>query len=73
MVETFTDGNVEYYFERRRYGTGPSIRFFTWLNYRVKPSKEWQTYGDPWPKVRLNKTELAEALADIKSKSGGGL
>jgi hypothetical protein len=67
-IETF--GVIRYKFERRRYGTGPSTRFFTWLVYRTPntPDHEWETYGDPWPKVRLNKKELEAALEDIASK-----
>jgi hypothetical protein len=64
----YTDGPVEYYFERRRYGSGPSTRFYCWLMYRVEPSTDWHTYGDPWPKVTPSKAEVSKALADIKQK-----
>lgn len=37
-VVTRKFGRIEYYFERRRYGTGPSMRFYTWLMYRVDGS-----------------------------------
>lgn len=57
--------NFEYTFERRRYGGGRSCRFFTWLKYRVKGETAWETFGDPWPKPRLNKVELQAALNDI--------
>ena len=62
MRELLTYLNIEYSFERRRYGT---MKFFTWLIYRVKGSQEWQSYGDPWPKARLNRAELNEALNTI--------
>jgi hypothetical protein len=68
-IETFM--NIRYKFERRRYGHSKSTRFFTWLTYRTPstPNHEWETYGDPWPKVRLNKAELNEALHNIVSSS----
>lgn len=64
-MERFIHRHIEYGFERRRYGT---CRFFTWLMWRPKgsePGTPWQSYGDPWPKARLNKQELQEALAII--------
>lgn len=60
--------NFEYDFKRRRYGRA---QFYTWLLYRVpaNPAKPnatpWETFGDPWPKPRLNKIELAKALDQI--------
>lgn len=56
--------NFEYRFERRRYGRA---QFYTWLNYRIidDPESAWQPFGDPWPKPRLNKIELAKALDEI--------
>jgi hypothetical protein len=61
---------IRYKFERRRYGSGPSTRFFTWLMYRTpNTGPEWESYGDPWPKVRLNKKELQAALDDIISRN----
>jgi hypothetical protein len=57
--------NFEYEFERRRYGTGASLRFYTWVNYRLIGSDEWHAYGDPWPKARLNKLELIEVENEI--------
>jgi len=67
--ETFM--NIRYKFTRRRYGHGSSVKFFTWLEYRTPhtPEHEWETYGDPWPKARLNKQELSEALHNIVSGS----
>lgn len=61
--------NLEYTFERRRYGATCTMKFFTWLNYRVKGSQEWHTYGDPWPKARLNRRELRDALHDIVTRT----
>jgi hypothetical protein len=63
--------NIRYKFSRRRYGHGKSVKFFTWLEYRVAtdPAGEWKTYGDPWPKSRLNKQELNEALHNIVSST----
>ena len=71
MPTMFKDGEIEYYFERRRYGNGAGMKMFTWLNYRVAPSTEWRTYGDPWPKASLSKVELATALADIRATFSG--
>lgn len=67
--ETFM--NIRYQFTRRRYGRKRSIKFFTYLEYRVQtdPAGEWHTYGDPWPKARLNKQELNEALHNIVSST----
>lgn len=71
-MQIFQHRHIEYYFERRRYGTGASSRTFTWLNWRVrvdgditKPRHVWNSYGDPWQKIKLNKKELAKALAHI--------
>lgn len=58
--------NIEYSFERRRYGVA---KFFTWLNYRVKGTQEWLSYGDPWPKARLNRHELIDALNSVVVQS----
>jgi hypothetical protein len=66
MLVIFTNGNIEYYFERRRYG---SRAFFTWLNYRVKPNTAWKSFGDPWPKQHLSRAELQSALAEISKKA----
>jgi hypothetical protein len=63
-----TADGIEYYFERRRYGTGAGQKFFTWLNYRVAPTADWKTFGDPWPKVQLSKDELAAALNQIRAE-----
>src|ERR1700676_3121612 len=41
------------------------MRFYTWMLYRQLGSLEWKSYGDPWPKARLNKRELSEALNKI--------
>src|ERR1700688_1244154 len=66
--------NIEYDFQRRRYGCTSTMQFYTWLMYRgpadpAKPNATpWETYGDPWPKVRLNRTELNKALADILTR-----
>ncbi len=61
--------NIEYMFKRRRYGSRVcgTTRFFTWLMWRKagSPGAGWETYGDPWPKVKLNKKELKVALDDI--------
>lgn len=65
MKSTFNHLNFEYMFERRRYGATGTMRFYTWLLYRKIGTLEWQTYGDPWPKPRLNKRELSEALDNI--------
>lgn len=65
MKSTFNHLNFEYMFERRRYGTGASIKFFTWVLYRPVGTTEWQAYGDPWPKGRLNKKEVGEVLGNI--------
>lgn len=61
--------NISYKFDRRRYGHGKTTKFFTWLMFRTPftPDHEWETYGDPWPKVKLNKKELDEALHNIVS------
>jgi hypothetical protein len=59
--------NIEYYFERRRYARlDVSNGMYTWLLYRRAGTQEWQAYGDPWNKVRLNQQELSEALAHIR-------
>jgi hypothetical protein len=63
--EQLIDG-VRVLFERRKYGTGPSTKFFTWLMYR--DGKEWETYGDPWPSSVIPKAQLKDAIADIKGK-----
>jgi hypothetical protein len=52
-------------FERRHYSSTGTMRFYTWLIYRQLGSLEWQSYGDPWPKPRLNKRELTEVLDKI--------
>ena len=59
--------NIDYQFERRRY----SNRTYTWLHWRKATHEgvgesEWQTYGDPWPSVRISKADLREALNDIR-------
>lgn len=54
--------NFEYHFERRRYGVA---KFFTWVLYREVGTTEWKSYGDPWPKSRLNKKEVGEVLGNI--------
>lgn len=58
--------DIEFYLERRRYGSSSSPRFFVWLNWRRIGQTEWKSYGDPWPKVTPNKRELAEALENIR-------
>lgn len=64
---TFRDGEIEYYFERRRYGSRTYPKFFCWIIYRVIPNTKWDyAPGDPFPKVTPNKKELAEVLADIR-------
>jgi hypothetical protein len=63
--EQLIDG-VRVLFERRRYGTGASTKFFTWLLWH--DGNEWQTYGDPWPSSVIPKKQLAEAIADIKTR-----
>ena len=65
MKRTFNHLNFEYMFERRRYGATGTMNFYTWLIYRKVGSLEWQSYGDPWPKPRLNQRELKEALGKI--------
>ena len=66
---TFRDEEIEYYFERRRYGTGPSMKFFCWIIYRIIPRTKWDyAPGDPFPKVTPNKKEMAEVLADIRKR-----
>jgi len=68
---TFRDGNIEYYFERRRYGGGPSTRFFCWMNYRIVPDTRWHTApGDPWQKVTPNRREVSSTLALIRAAHG---
>ena len=57
---------VRIMFERRKYGTGRSTKFFTWLNYH--DGKEWQSYGDPWPSSVIPKRDIAKAITDIKLK-----
>jgi hypothetical protein len=65
----FRDEEIEYYFERRRYGTGPSTRFFCWIIYRIVPNTKWDyAPGDPFQKVTPNKKEMAEVLADIRKR-----
>lgn len=67
--------NFEYDFERRRYGATGTMKFYTWLKYRVpadpaKPNATpWQSFGDPWPKPRLNKKELEAALDEILTRT----
>lgn len=63
--EQLIDG-VRVLLERRKYGTGASTKFYTWLNYH--DGKEWQTYGDPWPSSVIPKVEFAEAIASIKDE-----
>jgi hypothetical protein len=63
--ELLIDG-VRVLFERRKYGTGPSTKFFTWLLYH--DGEKWETYGDPWPSSVIPKVELAKAIVDIKIK-----
>lgn len=61
--------DIEYYLERRRYGTPSNPRWFVWLLWRrigASPQKSWMSFGDPWPKVTPNKKELAAALAQIR-------
>jgi hypothetical protein len=65
MKEISIDG-VRVLFERRRYGTGASTKFFTWLLYH--DGQHWETYGDPWPSSVIPHVELAKAMADIKIK-----
>lgn len=61
---------IEYFFSRRRYGTGANQRTFTWLYWRKAGSSEWLAYGgDPWMKIRLNKKELAKALHNIQART----
>jgi hypothetical protein len=60
---------IPYRFERRRYGATGTMRFFTWLHYQDTVTLEWKTYGDPWPKPRLNRAELTEALDKIFGSS----
>lgn len=47
-------------FERRRYGTGASSRFFTWAY--VTLGGESVSLGDPWPCVTPAKRELEWAI-----------
>jgi hypothetical protein len=47
---------------RRRYGT----RTFTWLSYA--DGHDWQSYGDPWPSVRIPRAQLEIAVREIKGK-----
>lgn len=63
--EQLIDG-VRVLLERRRYGTGAGIVFYTWLNYH--DGSEWQSYGDPWPSSVIPKREFANAIAEIKLK-----
>lgn len=59
--------DIEYYFERRRYGTPSNPRWFVWLNWRrVSTNSAWKSFGDPWPKVTPNKIELRDALNSIR-------
>jgi hypothetical protein len=61
--------DIEYYLERRRYGTPSNPRWFVWLLWRrisANPQKQWNSFGDPWQKVTPNKKELTAALAQIR-------
>ena len=53
-------GGVTVEFERRRYGTGASSRFFTWGTL-VAPGYERLSLGDPWPKINPGRLEVEAA------------
>lgn len=61
-----TIDGVDIRYERRRYGSGASTVFFTWLYYF--DGKEWEVYGDPWPSSVIPRIQLLKAVADIKTK-----
>jgi hypothetical protein len=66
---TFRDEEIEYYFERRRYGSRTFPKFYCWIIYRIMPNTNWHyAPGDPFPKVTPNKKEMAEVLADIRKR-----
>lgn len=58
---------IEVRFIRRKYGTGTSTRFYTWLHWKDAEGA-WQCYGDPWPSSTIPKAELQNAMAEIMAK-----
>ncbi len=67
MPEVRVISGIEVMFVRRKYGTGPTTRFFTWLHWK-NTAGEWQSYGDPWPSSTIPKDELQNALANIMAQ-----
>jgi hypothetical protein len=55
-----TLAGVCFRFVRRRYGN----RTFTWLHYQ-DASGVWQSYGDPWPSVRIPKADLFRIAREV--------
>jgi hypothetical protein len=67
MPEVRVISGIEVMFVRRRYGSGATTRFFTWLHWK-NSAGEWRSYGDPWPSSTIPKDELQHAIAGIMAQ-----
>lgn len=68
IVVTLAGVPVILRFERRRYGTGASSRFFTWVHASLAPmgpGEEVVSVGDPWPCVRPKMDEMRERAYQV--------